>query len=148
MRKAPSLLPAAGWPAGTTVPVDKPPDWRWRLTGLRDETPRAQVVRPDRQPPELPDFDAAAAVDSYNRIAAKHAELALSTTELLRLLVFRTNIGLVRFETAGTEQHVVHELWTTDAPNSTEGAPMTRHRTSLTADPTLPPPQLEVVGGA
>ena len=148
MRRAPSLLPATGWPSGTTVPADKPPDWRWRLTGLRDDTPRAQTVRPDRQPPELPDFDPAAAMDSYNQIAAKHVELALSTTELLRLLVFRTNIGLVRFETAGTEQHVIHELWSTDGPNSTEGAPMTRHRTSLTAVPTLVPPQLGVVADA
>ena len=72
-------------------------------------------------------------MDSYNQIAAKHVELALSTTELLRLLVFRTNIGLVRFETSGIEQFVIHELWSTDGPNSTEGAPMTRHRTSLTA---------------
>ena len=121
MRRAPSLLPATGWPAGTTVPADKPPDWRWRLTGLRDDTPARQTVRPDRQPPELPDFNPAAAMDSYNQIAAKHVELALSTTELLRLLVFRTNIGLVRFETAGTEQFVIHELWSTDGPNSTEG---------------------------
>ena len=148
MRRTPSLLPATGWPAGTTVPADKPPDWRWRLTGLRDDTPRAQTVRPDRQPPELPDFNPSAAMESYNQIAAKHVELALSTTELLRLLVFRTNIGVVRFETVGAEQFVVHELWSTDGPNSTEGAPMTRHQTSLTAVPTLDPPQLEVVADA
>ena len=85
-------------------------------------------------------------MDSYNQIAAKHVELALSTTELLRLLVFRTNIGLVRFETAGTEQHVIHELWSTDGPNSTEGAPMTAPHLA-DRSPTLAP-QLGVVADA
>jgi hypothetical protein len=148
MRRKPSLLPAAGWPAGTTAPADKPPDWRWRATGLRDDRTRSQINRPDRQPPDLPDFDPNDPVGSYNLIALKHVEQALSATDMMRTLVFRTNVGIVRFETSGSEQLVVHELWSMDTPDSTQGGPFTRHTASLTADPALAPPQLQVVADA
>jgi hypothetical protein len=146
MRRAPSLLPAAGWPAGTTIPNDKPPEWRWRVTALRDDTPRSQIVHPERLQPPLPTFDAGSPVDCYRATAGVHAQLALSTTELLRTLVFGTNIGLIRIEGSGANQGVVHELWTMDAPHSTEGGPFTHHRSPLSLTPSLPPvaPQLQV----
>jgi hypothetical protein len=60
-------------------------------------------------------------------------------------MVFTPNLGVVRFETNTSEQHVVHELWSSDAPNSTEGAPFTHHRSPLAT--LIPPqaPQLQVV---
>lgn len=148
LRKEPGLLPAAGWPAGTTIPTDEPPDWRWRLTVLRDETPRAAVIHPEGLQPPLPAFNGADPLATYNDVAAVHAQLALSPTELLRTMVFRSNIGIIRFEPAGSDQDVVHELWSQDAPLSNEGAPFTKHRSSLALSPALPAPLLQVVPDA
>jgi hypothetical protein len=85
---------------------------------------------------------------TYHEVAARHAELALGPTELLRLLVFRSNIGLVRFEVEGQSHTVVHELHSMDAPNSTEGGAYTVHRASLALSPALAGPSLEVVTDA
>lgn len=146
LRKTPGLLPAEGWPAGTTIPGDKPPDWRWRMAVIRDNTPRAQHVTPAEGPqPPLPGFNAGDPVATYDQIAGVHAQLALSPTELLRTLVFRANIGVVHFEPDGNDHTVVHELWTVDGPGSTEGGAFTKHRASLALTPSLAPPQLQVV---
>lgn len=145
LRRSPGLLPAQGWPVGTTIPADKQPESRWRLTVVRDDTPRALLTHPERLQPPLPVFNAASPVDSYNEIASVHAQLALDATELLRTLVFRSNVGMVRIQMFGSEQHVVHQLLTTDGPNSTEGAAYTNHHSPLSVTPALPPPQLKVV---
>jgi hypothetical protein len=145
LRRSPGLLPAEGWPSGTTIPADKPPDWRWRLTVLRDTTPRAQIVHPEGPQPPLPAFNGADPLATYDAVAGVHAQLAMSPTELLRTLVFRTNVGVIRFELDGADVRVVHELWSVDGPASTEGGPYTRHRSSLALSPALAPPQLKVV---
>jgi hypothetical protein len=145
LRRSPGLLPADGWPSGTTVPSDKPPEWRWKLWVLRDDTPRAQIVHPEGPQPALPTFNGADPLATYDAVAAVHAQLALGPTELLRTLVFRTNVGVVRFEPQGANVNVLHELWTVDGPASTEGGPFTKHRSSLALDPSLTPPQLKVV---
>jgi hypothetical protein len=145
LRRTPGLLPARGWPAGTTIPADKPPDWRWRLTVLRDTTPRAQRVTPGEPQPALPAFNGADPLATYDAVAGVHAQLALSPTELLRTFVFRTNVGLIRFEPEGADTRVVHELWSVDGPASTEGGPFTKHRSSLALSASLAPPQLQVV---
>jgi len=145
MRRAPSLLPAAGWPSGVAVPADKPPDWRWRLAMVRDLRGRAEI--PGEPPPRLPAFDSANAADSYLEIALKHAELSLGDTEPLRTTVFASAIGIVTVEQAGSDQRVVHELLSAESPSSLTGAARTRHRASLSADPAVARPQLQVVPG-
>ena len=77
-------------------------------------------------------------------MAARHAELALGPTELLRLLVFRSNLGVVRFEPEGQSHSVIHELYSMDGPNATGGGAYTVHRSSLALSPTVAAPQLEV----
>ena len=145
MQRKPSLLPARGWPSGTTIPAGKLPDWRWRLTVLRDDRPRAQLTHPERLQPVLPAFNAGDTIATYDKVAGVNAQLALSTTELLRLLVFRTNLGLIRFESA-PQLTIVHELYSMDAPDATTGGPYTQHRRSLALDPTLSPPLLVADG--
>ncbi len=148
MRSSPAVVPAGGWPAGTTIPVDKPPDFRLRITGMRDERRRAELEHPEHLQPPLPSFDAADPLTTYHEVAGRHAELALGPTELLRLLVFRSNLGVVRFEADGASQSVVHELYSMDAPDSTEGGAYTIHRASLDLTPTLVAPALGVVADA
>jgi hypothetical protein len=144
MRTSPAVVPAGGWPAGTTIPADEPPDFRFRLSGLRDDRPRSQLNHPEHLQPVLPPFDAADPLRTYHEVAGRHAELALGPTELLRLLVFRSNIGVVRFEAEGESHTVVHELYSMDAPDSTEGGPYTVHRASLGLSPALAGPSLQV----
>jgi len=147
MRRTPSVVPAAGWPAGTTIPDDKPPDFRWRLTTLRDGRSRDIIEHPAERQPLLPAFDSADPVGSYNRIAQAHTEVALGPTEMLRTFVFPTNVGVVRIESSSTVQTAIHELWSTDGPAATTGGPFTRHSLFLSTTPSgePEPPQLQVV---
>ena len=144
MKTSPAVVPAGGWPAGTTITADKPPDFRFRLTPLRDDRPRSELTHPEHSQPPLPAFDAGDPLQTYHEVASRHAELALGPTELLRLLVFRSNLGVVRFEAEGESHTVVHELYSMDAPDSTEGGAYTIHRGSLNLSPTLAGPSLQV----
>jgi len=144
MKATPAVVPAGGWPAGTTLPADKPPDFRFRLTGLRDDRRRSQLDHPEHLQPALPSFDAGDPLRTYHEVAGRHAELALGPTELLRLLVFRSNLGVVRFEAEGQSHTVVHELYSMDGPDSTEGGAYTLHRASLALSPELEGPSFEV----
>ena len=145
MKASPAVVPAGGWPAGTTIPVDEPPDFRFRLTPLRDDRLRSQLEHPEHLQPPLPAFDANDPLRTYHEVAGRHAELALGPTELLRLLVFRSNLGVIRFEAEGQSHEVVHELYSMDGPDSTEGGAYTIHRSSLALSPELVGPKLEVV---
>ena len=145
MKASPAVVPAGGWPAGTTIPADKQPDFRFRLDGLRDDRLRSELEHPEHLQPPLPAFDAADPLRTYHEVAARHAELALGPTELLRLLVFRSNLGVVRFEAEGQSHEVVHELYSMDAPDSTKGGVYTVHRASLALSTDLVGPSLEVV---
>ena len=71
----------------------------------------------------MPAFDAGDPLRTYHEVAGRHAELALGPTELLRLLVFRSNLGVVRFEAEGQSHAVVHELYSMDAPTRPRAAP-------------------------
>ena len=135
MRATPAVVPAGGWPTGTTIPADKPPDFRFRITGIRDNRLRAQLEHPEHLQPPLPTFDVGDPLQTYHEVAGRHAELALGPTELLRLLVFRSNLGVVRFEAEGDSHTVVHELLSMDGPDSTEGGAYTIHRASLALAP-------------
>jgi hypothetical protein len=138
MKLSPAIVPAGGWPAGSTIPDDKKPDFSFRISGLRDERLRSVLSHPEHLQPELPAFDAANPLETYNAIALRHAELALGPTELLRLLVFRSNLGIVRFEPEGDSHTAIHELYSMDDPTTTTGSAYTVHRSSLAMTPTEP----------
>ncbi len=146
MSRTPSLNRADGWPAGTTIPADKAPDWRWRLRVLRDDRRRTDMdVIPQAVPPALPPFNAADPVATYAVIAGKHAEVALSATMPLRLMVFVPNVSLVRFEAVGNDYEARHVIISQDSPDATTGSAFTEHRAALDLNPSLPAPQLQTV---
>ena len=105
----------------------------------------AQLEHPEHLQPPLPTFDPGDPLRTYHEVAGRHAELALGPTELLRLLVFRSNLGVVHFEAEGDSHAVVHELLSMDGPDSTEGGAYTVHRASLALSPALAGPSLQVV---
>lgn len=145
MRRTPSVVPATGWPAGTSIPDGEEPDFRWRITTLRDGRSRENLTHPQGLQPPLPPFSATDPVGSHNRVAQAHTELALGPSELLRTFVFPTNVGVVRVESSATEQRAIHELWSSDGPASTTGGAFTRHASFLSPEPADTAPQLQVV---
>ncbi|MEU1818819.1 hypothetical protein ABZ543_27060 [Streptomyces roseifaciens] len=132
MRRSPALVPARLWPPGTQIPDDRPPDWRWRLSLQRDERPETDRPPALRQPALSEELDPADPVAGYRRVAARHAQAALTHFEHLRQMVFANNIGLVSV-TAGSEGalHVRHTLLSKDAPESTSYSENTVHDISL-----------------
>jgi hypothetical protein len=107
LRRKPAILPADGWPPGTTV--SKPPDWRWRLDVIRDDRPKAALPA---GAPDIPvvTWNAGDKVSSYADIAGKHQQVTLAPKDPVRLMVFRNNIGLVSFATDGGDFRISHTL--------------------------------------
>jgi hypothetical protein len=122
LRRKPSLVPARLWPAGTSIPSDKLPDWRWRLSLQRD--PRPDSARPTalRQPILSAELDPSDPVPGYRRVAARHAQTAFTHFDHLRQMVFTNNLGLVSFAIDEGALRVVHTLLSKDAPESTTSA--------------------------
>jgi hypothetical protein len=118
LRHEPTLVPTYGWPAGTTIDPSQPPDWQWRVEPLFDV--RADAERPPAEQP-LP-IDAAAvaaqldgpiaplAIRGYQAIAASH-QRALEIMRNSRQILFRSNVGVVRFEKRGGVLHAIHEAY-------------------------------------
>jgi hypothetical protein len=96
-----------------------PPDWRWRVTALRDtrlDIERPEPIRPkeiDLDKVDLDLQDPVTVVDAYMAVAARHQD-ALGHLRNARQILFRSNVGLCRFQhnadTGGLE--AVHEVYT------------------------------------
>ncbi|MEZ5217804.1 MAG: alkaline phosphatase D family protein [Ilumatobacteraceae bacterium] len=132
MNRSPALVPARSWPAGTTVPPDKPPDWRWRLSLQRDGRADDVLPTPLRQPRLGAELDPTDPLLGYRRIAARHAAAAFSNFDHLRQMVFTNNIGLVALFVGGDGAlHVRHSMLSKDAPDSHLSSLNTVHDVSL-----------------
>ncbi len=107
LRRKPAILPAQGWPAGTTT--SKAPDWRWRLEVVRDERPKSALPAGAPVVPVL-SWNAGDKLASYAEIGASHQTVALDPRDPVRLMVFRNNLGLVSFARDGTDYRVAHTL--------------------------------------
>lgn len=136
MNRSPALVPARGWPTGTTIPSDQPPDWRWRLSLRRDERPDSSRPTALRQPTLSTELDPNDPVPGYRRLAARHAQAAFTHFDHLRQMVFTNNIGLIGFATgADGALRVRHSMLSKDAPDSHLFGVNTVHDVSL--GPTL-----------
>jgi hypothetical protein len=141
--RSPSLLPADGWPDGTSIPSDGAPDWRWRITVERDSRPDG--VRPvgDRQPvltaaQELVETNA---LPGYRAVASRHQQMAATRFEFLRQVVFQSHYGLIRLSKSGSDVTLHHVLVSQNAPDSATGAENTVHDVLLSPS-TDPAPEL------
>lgn len=132
MLRTPSLVPAAGWPAGTVVNTQ--PDWRWRARMLRDERRRAEL--PPSYPFQAPvdEFDPADATASFAKIVARHAAAALDRKDQMRVCVFSPNAATVTFATVDSEIRVRHTIYSEATFGSAIGADNTVHEAAI-----LPP---------
>ena len=143
LRRNPGIVPATGWPSGTTMDASKPPDWRWRLTCLRDERPTPPRSGTDSSGP-LPAVGGDL-VQSYADIVGYQANAAFNAVDPLRLMVFRNNIGVITFTPDGPEEVTVkHEILSPVGAPDVSGDRYTEH-TASTARSTDPAPVLTTV---
>jgi hypothetical protein len=102
LKETPVMIPTWGWPNDSRLNPATPPDWRWRVTPLRDG--RANGERPQPIQELEIDHDAIAqqligdetVIDAYQALAARHQH-ALGHLRNARQLLFHSNFGLVRF---------------------------------------------------
>ena len=139
--RSPVLLPAHGWiddnDPTTDIPRLKfssrlnpahPPDWRWRVRPLIDERsdrdlPDDPQFKKHRPPPiqaaAIPD---AAAVEAQladpeqffgavQQVMARH-QAGLDRMRNARQMMFRSNFGICRFESADDAVTAIHEVYT------------------------------------
>ena len=132
IRQRPAHLPVHGWPlvgdAHTRVRNDKRPDFSWTLRPVFD-------IRPDVEPPSAPekarpvmarptpftgtpptqallDAKGKSAFDAYTQVALRHFR-QLDRISNARQILFRSNLGVVRFEaTDDGKLFAVHQLMT------------------------------------
>jgi hypothetical protein len=153
LRDTPVLIPTWGWPdknvAGQEPKLEKishlndtlAPDWVWRARPILDTRPDAQ--RPSSvRPLALNDAAIDAAVQgadplgAYVSVAARH-QGAVEKLKNARQMLFRGNLGLVRFERRAGKLVAIHEAWTAFAdpdnpvPEPPRPAPFMVHEAPL-----------------
>lgn len=144
MQREPSLLPADGWPEGTTIPDKGDPDWSWRITIQRDSRPDAPPRPSNLWVPKLAPTDELNETNSlpgYRAIAGRHQQLAAMRFEFPRQMVFPSHYGMIRLTKSGTDITLHHVMVSATAIDSPTGAENTVHDVLLTptkdAAPTL-----------
>jgi hypothetical protein len=146
LKRSPAYVPSRGWAAGTTLPDDKPPDSRWRLTLIRDQRPNGELPEFLRQP-MMPEFNPGDPIRSYRTIAGEHSRTALNPHFThLRQMVFVNNIGLVKSLMEGGTLTLSHTLLSAATPDDQAASANTLHKVSLAPSPEAPP-KLEVDHG-
>jgi len=160
--RSPVLLPAHGWPddnpegeppqvaLSSRLNPARPPEWRWTITPLLDERPDAERPSPIRVIPLDDDLiedqlaDPATAFPALQEVARRH-QVALDRMRNTRQMMFRSNFGIVRFESAGGQVTAIGEVFTSAIDPDTQLPvlePYMVHRANLGPFDQDPPGQL------
>ncbi|WP_199424369.1 hypothetical protein [Actinotalea solisilvae] len=161
--RSPVLLTTHGWPdeneegaapdPGLTSRLNpaRPPEWRWRITPLLDERSDADRPPPIRAVPlddaavEAQLADPATAFAAMQAVARRH-QGSLDRMRNTRQMMFRSNVGICRFETDDDGVvTVVGEVYTSAVDPETQLpvlGPYMVHRASLGPVDEAPPEQL------
>ena len=103
LRENPAVVPVNGWVPGSTV--NRQPDFRWRFRVLTDKNPH-------EDDPLSSDVDLstdAGRQSAYETITVRHRDSFISG--VYRRMTFRSNVGLLSFETSGSTVSAVHEYF-------------------------------------
>lgn len=140
----PTYVPSRGWPTGTTLASDKPPDVRYRVVVLRDERPGSALGVGAPVPPTLPAWAPADPVAIYAQVAGAHQQLLGEGKDPIRLMVFRTNVGLVSFAPSptGAGEYVATHAVMSPVGDGSTGSPFTHHVVDLARAAAAAPPTL------
>ncbi len=163
--RSPVLLPTWGWPDDNPEGADppdealkshlnpaKPPDWRWRVKPLLDERPDGRRPPPIRPKPlddaviEAQLNDPSTAFAAMQAVAGRH-QAALDRMRNTRQMMFRSNFGICRFETAATGGAItaIGEVYTSAVDPETQLPVMDAymlHRAPLGPEEESPPGEL------
>jgi hypothetical protein len=141
MLRKPALVPAGGWPNGTTITSG--PDWRWRAELLRDDRRRAEmpVSYPFQDP--VAELDPNDMLESFAQVTARHAAAALNRKDQMRVVVFMPNAATISFRTVDGILKVRQTHFSEASPASALGAPNTVHETAIAPPVGDTGPQLE-----
>ncbi|GAA2511332.1 hypothetical protein [Winogradskya humida] len=144
----PAFVPARDWPAGTTIAAGNPPDVRYRISVLRDERPTAAMGVGAPVSPSLPAMNAADPIVTYASVAAAHQQLLAQLQDPVRLMVFRSNVGLVSFAPSptGAGEYVATHTLLSPVGDGATGSGFTQHGVDLARTAAAPPPAL-IAGG-
>lgn len=146
LRRTPKVLPVGGWPAGTTLDPSKPPDVRYRVAVLRDERPATALGIDPPVPPPLPAWNETDPIASYAAVAATHQQLLNDVKDPVRLMVFRSNVGLVSFAASSGGEHTATHTLVSPVGDGTTGSPFTEHTLDLARTAAAAPPRLAAGG--
>jgi hypothetical protein len=176
IRQRPAHLPVHGWPedaarpasapaARTRVRADKRPDFSWTLRPIFDTRPdvepttRPVLARPvvfTGTPPSQAALDAKgeAAFQAYAQVALRHFR-QLDRLSHSRQILFRSNLGVVRFEKRDERLFAVHQLVTvlpdplnrSDTPHLLAPEVVMEQRAELTPPPDAVRPEDKPLGG-
>ncbi len=164
LRQTPVVLPTWGWPdlndpdhpetfdETRATRLGSTPDWRWRITPLVDERPNDQRPKGIQHEDLDPDVetllsDPATVLDGYQRVAVRHQK-SLNRLRNARQILFRANVGRVRFAHEDGKLQAIHEVYTTFAdpdqipPRPVEPEPFLVQKTSLGPEDEEPPTRL------
>jgi hypothetical protein len=89
LRQNPAVIPVAGWQSGATV--NQPPDYRWRLKMITDNSERTSGPSTDLDPGNETSMQ-----EGYKKIVQHHQETFFSGVH--RRMVWPSNVGILRFE--------------------------------------------------
>ena len=128
LRQTPTMVPNHGWPPFIMFNPAEPPDWSWRVAPVLDT--RADSERPAAEQPlpidesalqqQLASGDDRQILLAYQGIAARH-QRQLEGVRNSRQILFRSNVGLLRFEMRDGSLHALHEAFTAFRPASDLG---------------------------
>ncbi len=142
LRNVPVAVPSWGWPdlndpdrpesfdKTLATRIQRTPDWRWRvkpLLDLRANTERPAGIQTVELDANVEDLlaDPATVFAGYQKVAARHQN-SLNKLRNARQILFRANVGRVRFQPGTDEQlDAIHEVYTTFAdPDDPAPAPV------------------------
>jgi hypothetical protein len=164
LRDVPVVLPTWGWPdlndpdhpetfdETRATRLGSTPDWRWRITPLVDTRPNGVRPKGIRHTDLDADVEAeladpARVLDGYHQVARRHQN-SLNRLRNARQILFRANVGRVRFAHEGTKLLAFHEVYTTFAdpdeipPTPVEPEPFLVQKASLGPEDEEPPTHL------
>jgi hypothetical protein len=112
LRQNPAVIPIAGWQSGATVNL--PPDYRWRLKMLTDNSVRAAdpftsdfTRAPGEDDESLVLVNDSTTQEGYRNIVQRHQDNFISGVH--RRMVWPANIGILKFEDDGGVWKVKHD---------------------------------------
>lgn len=128
LRQTPAMVPNHGWPDFIMFNPAEPPDWSWRMAPVLDQRPDGERP-PAERPLPIDETAVQAKLDShadkqilqaYQAITARH-QRQMEGVRNSRQILFRSNVGLVRFEMRNGALHAIHEAFTAFRPASDVG---------------------------